>query len=174
MKCEMCHKSEATVAYTHIVENEKKTVNLCSSCTPQQKVQVAAKAQAEAGPPGMVKKVKAELKQMPKTEGTTIAQCSGCGTTYDEFRKSGRFGCHQCYEAFGDHLERLMKRIHGAVVHQGKGQIEQRELVQPEEELKGLRQDLAAAVTDEAYEKAATLRDRILELEAEIGSEADE
>jgi len=172
MKCEMCQESEATVSYTHIVENEKKTVNLCSSCSPQQKGQGATKGQTETGSPA--KNVKAGLKQMPKAEGGVTAQCSGCGTTYDEFRKSGRFGCHLCYVAFEDHLERLMKRIHGAVVHQGKELIEQREAARPEEDLEGLQRDLAAAVADEAYEKAAALRDRILELEAEIGSAADE
>ena len=35
MKCEICHKNDATTAYTHIVDDTKKTLLLCASCVPQ-------------------------------------------------------------------------------------------------------------------------------------------
>lgn len=164
MKCEVCHQREATIAYTHVVENEKKTLQLCSACVSQQKARENAQKAPAAGGPAAAKKVKAELKQLGG-EGEANAQCARCGMTYEEFKKAGRFGCHACYEAFADQLERLMKRIHGTAGHQGKGLVERREPFHPEEELEKLRQELRTAVAAEAYEKAAGLRDRIRELE---------
>lgn len=172
MKCEICHQREATVAYTHIVDNDKKTAFLCSVCTPQQKSAVGKEASATADTPVMVKKVKSELKDLDQEEGAATALCPHCGMSYEEFRKGGRFGCHACYEAFDGQLEQLMKRIHGAVLHQGKGLVEQRQTVSTDEELKELRRELDSAVAAEAYEKAAELRDRIMELE--IGLSDDE
>jgi len=166
MKCEACHKREATVAYTHIAENEKKTVYLCGVCISQQKARADTKIQKTAEAPAMAKKVKAELKQLSK-EGEPAARCPECAMTYEEFRKLGRFGCHACYDAFGAQLEPLMKRIHGAVGHQGKGLVRREDRACPVEELKKLQRDLEAAVAAEAYEKAAELRDRIRTLAAE-------
>jgi protein arginine kinase activator len=166
MKCEVCHKREATVAYTHIVENEKKTVHLCGVCLSQQKVRAGTQSQKTAEAPVMVKKVKAELKQLPK-EGEAATQCPECGMTYEEFKKLGRFGCHACYEAFDAQLEQLMKRIHGTSSHHGKGLVKREERSCSEEELQKLQRDLEAAVAAEAYERAAELRDRIRALETE-------
>ena len=170
MKCEVCHQREATIAYTHVVESEKKTLHLCSACVSQQKARENAKEQQAAAGSAATKKVKAELNQLGG-EGEADVECIRCGMTYEEFRKAGRFGCHTCYEAFDAQLERLMKRIHGTVGHQGKGLVERREPFHPEEELEKLRQELRDAVAAEAYEKAAGLRDRIRELETVASGE---
>ena len=89
--------------------------------------------------------------------------------TYEEFRKVGRLGCSQCYEAFGTPLRRLLKRIHGSDTHVGRGPRSPRtagpagatgEGGQPRS-LEKLREALQAAVDTEEYERAAQLRDRI-------------
>ena len=174
MKCEICHQREASVAYTHIVDNDKKTAFLCSACSPQQKSTAGKEASATADTPVMAKKMKAELKKPDQTEGAATTLCPHCGMSYEEFRKGGRFGCQACYEAFDGQLERLMKRIHGAVRHQGKGLVTQRRAIPSDEELKELRRDLESAVAAEEYEKAAELRDRIMELETGLSDDEAE
>jgi len=176
MKCQACHKSEATVAYTHVVGDEKKTVYLCSVCTSQKKAAepIEAAAPPTGGDPVLVKKVKVELKHLAKTDGPSTVQCPKCGMNYEEFKKIGRLGCHVCYEAFDAQLERLLKRIHGAVQHRGKGLVEKRVALPPEQELEKLREELRTAVVTEAFEKAAELRDRIQELEAELDGDTPE
>ena len=164
MICESCRKHEATIRYTHIVENKKKTVNLCSFCAPKEEDYQATGAAATASG----KKVVAELSQLTAAEGAVAAQCTECGMTYETFKKAGRFGCQGCYNAFGEQLERLLKRIHGSARHCGKGRVKQRELLLPEEEIVQLRQALEAAVAEEDFERAAQLRDRIVQLEKEI------
>ena len=127
-------------------------------------------------------------------------ECSRCGMTYERFRKQGRFGCSDCYAAFSSELERLFKRIHGSRRHAGKAPPEQgvpRVEQAPGEQLPGaepsemapqpagavkptvlrgpavdeLRHELERAVTDEDYERAAELRDRIAQLEGEAGND---
>jgi protein arginine kinase activator len=161
MICESCHKYDATVIYTHIVENKIKTVNLCSSCAPKEGG-ILGKEVATAAPG---KKVVVELSQLAAAEGSSTAQCAECGMTYEEFKKAGRFGCQGCYSAFEEQMERLLKRIHGSARHCGKGKVKQRVLLLPEEEIAQLRQELEAAVAEEAFERAAQLRDRIVQLE---------
>ena len=47
MKCEACAKREATVAYTHIVADAKKTIFLCPVCAAEKNIEPAARAQIE-------------------------------------------------------------------------------------------------------------------------------
>ena len=172
MKCQVCHQREATVAYTQIVENEKRTVFLCGICVSQHKnVMPHTPAGAAAGPVAVGKKAEVAFESPGPVEGTSVLRCPQCGTTYETFRKRGLFGCHACYEAFDQRLERLMKRIHGAVRHCGKGLVERREIALPEEELNRLRRELEGAVAAEAYERAAELRDRIREIEKSLCAE---
>lgn len=148
MKCESCNQREASVICVQIVEDDKKILNLCGVCM--------AKFQEKAVPA-------ADKKSTPPT--APQLRCAQCGMSYEEFKKIGRLGCGACYTAFSAPLERLLKRIHGAAQHRGKGLVEARVLPLPEEELAQLRQQLEAAVTAEAYEEAAQLRDRIALLE---------
>jgi protein arginine kinase activator len=184
MKCEICHKRDATTAYTHIVDDIKKTLLLCADCIPEEKVDskqgmsadsVAAGEQVEQEVPTLIKKVKVEFSAAPPAEGLVAGECAGCGMTYEQFKKAGRLGCHRCYEAFGSQLERLLKRIHGADKHCGKGRIELRELLLSEDDLKQLEQELKEAVQREDFERAAQVRDQIrsMELDMDAGGPAN-
>ena len=159
MKCEACHKHEASVAYTHIVENQKQTLHLCRDCNAAQQGNAAPLPPPTAAPAAV------QTGDSSRRDEPAVTRCDHCGMTYDDFRKGGRFGCPGCYEAFDHQLERLMKRIHGATRHQGKGLPQPRLTVPATEELAQLRQDLESAVAAEAYERAATVRDRIRAIE---------
>ena len=180
MKCETCAKREATVAYTHIVDDVKKTLFLCSVCAGDKAGDTSARPPSQAQDvPELVKETKLELSNIEGSEEVGDLTCSACGTGYEEFKKAGRLGCSQCYRAFAPQLERLLKRIHGASQHLGKGPIvAQPEGVEPltrdsqppsADQLNQLRDELAKAVSEEAFEEAAQLRDRIRELEDEQG-----
>ena len=166
MICESCRQREATVALTHIVEDGKNTLNLCAACAGTEGTKGAPK-------PPPAKKAEVELNQVAPTEGAPEATCDACGLTYQAFRKAGRFGCPSCYEALGPPLERLLKRIHGSLQHVGKGTVhDNKPAALPEEDLGRLRQELQAAVADDAFERAAEIRDRIIELEKQTGADA--
>jgi len=196
MICESCHQEEATVLLTKISADQKQALHLCPTCAAQ--VAKSNKGEpASAGPekaphvegeatepktdkPSAAKAPNAVTGHLPNTGKASDKTCSQCGMTYRQFRKHGRFGCEACYQAFGDELRRLMKRIHGAQTHVGKRpqaapvapsdssfQIAtEAPLSTATDDLEQLRADLEKAVQAEAYEQAAALRDRIGQLEA--------
>lgn len=167
MKCGVCAKREAVVAYTHIVEDAKQTLFLCGECASKKNIKVrVGPAVSVKEVPVLVKEVKIELAKLAGAEGDGGVRCPTCEMAYEEFKKIGRLGCPDCYDAFAPQLERLLKRIHGDDEHRGKGPMEAAQRVEADDEqLEGLREELAQAVAEEAFEKAAQLRDRIRVLE---------
>lgn len=95
------------------------------------------------------------------------ARCPGCGLTYRELRKNGRLGCAKCYQAFNSYLEPMLNQIHGTVRHTGKVLEKSPVHRKLNRKLKDLQLQLKQAVKDEAYEKAAAIRDEIQKLSKE-------
>jgi protein arginine kinase activator len=94
-------------------------------------------------------------------------ECPVCGIKFVEFRNSGRLGCPNDYDEFRDELTPLLENIHGETRHCGKTPRRLPQNKQTQSELLQLRKQLQQAVTREAYEEAAGLRDRIRKLEEE-------
>jgi protein arginine kinase activator len=168
MRCEQCEKQEATVEFTHIVESEKRTSRLCSTCAS--KIQgVENEIPVENAQP---KKVSA--KSPTPEDLSTVASCPSCGASYDDFKKSGRLSCPECYIAFQTQVDRLLHRLHGAVQHCGKSKVLPKDPSDPSDELETLKVELDAAIAEEAFERAAQLRDRIKQVENELEDGADQ
>ncbi|MCS6864816.1 MAG: UvrB/UvrC motif-containing protein [Gemmataceae bacterium] len=157
MKCQRCPK-QATLHITEVLgEDRYEEVHLCEECAKKyllepQKKSTAAKPpiaddseDAEAAPTGPV--------------------CDLCGISYIEFRNHGRFGCANDYEAFKAELLPLLESIHGDVRHLGKTPRRMPRSQGAQVELVTLRRRLQQLVTEENYEEAARVRDRIKELE---------
>jgi len=102
-----------------------------------------------------------------QSESVPDLSCAGCGLTFAEFRKSGLFGCDKCHEAFGVHIKKLLKQIHGQNTHEGKEPLELSGEVEVKKKIKRLRSKLDRYVKSEEYEKAAEIRDRLIDLERE-------
>jgi protein arginine kinase activator len=91
--------------------------------------------------------------------------CEACGISYVDFRNHGRFGCAHDYDAFKAELLPLLDSIHGDVKHLGKTPRRLPRTQSAQVELTTLRRRLQQLVTEENYEEAARVRDRIKELE---------
>jgi len=161
MLCEICGVNEATVEFTEIVDDEVTQLHLCESCAREKGVEMEKHfgiADLLAGLTDV------GLEFEPKE---VEVKCSGCGMTYDDFRKTGRLGCGECYSTFKRSLLPLLKRIHGSTRHLGKSTIKLEKAVgvTKRSELQELRQKLQRAIEMEEFEEAAKLRDRIRELE---------
>ncbi|MBT7598372.1 MAG: hypothetical protein HN559_25935 [Gemmatimonadetes bacterium] len=180
MQCESCKEREATIEFTTVAGDEKKTSNLCPACaaaiSQQQAADEVEKAEPAVKPtPVKKKKVNVVVGHLSKSEAKATA-CPECGMTYDEFRKVGRLGCSTCYKAFAKPLKRLLKRIHGADQHVGRvpGQAATATEDEVDTEVSAvetLRADLVQAVQDEEYERAAKLRDEIARMQPEEASD---
>ena len=113
------------------------------------------------------------LKTHANVSDAPAARCQDCGMTWQEFKDTGLLGCPKDYELFLNQLSGVIERAqNGATHHTGKSC---QETVKPKKddavrlrqaELNRLRKELARAVEDESYERAAQLRDQIRTLES--------
>jgi len=96
----------------------------------------------------------------------TSQTCPTCGFSLRDWKRTGRFGCSDCYEAFAEKIEPALKRLHTDSVHRGK--IPRRAYSQSlvENRIKDLQRQLDDAVKEERFEDAAATRDLMTELES--------
>ncbi len=159
MLCDMCGKAEATVHLTEIVDHKVVELHLCEACAQEK----AAQMQIPTAFPMFLGGIAPDKSKAKDSEPLT---CPNCGLTYKEFRKIGRLGCSQCYNAFKQNLRPLLRNIHGSANHVGKRPKRVSEEMSKELELAELRQALKDAIAKEEFEEAAKLRDKIRQIEA--------
>jgi protein arginine kinase activator len=163
MVCDNCGSTDAVVHLTQIVNNQMSTHRLCEKC--------AAEKGLESTPEPAAFPLTDLLAQMskdpaPESEPAASQQCSFCGLTFRDFRETGRLGCPHCYETYGPHLQRLLRRVHGGTQHVGKVYLPpDPSASELERRLEALRRKLNRAVEAEDFERAAELRDEIRSLE---------
>ena len=107
----------------------------------------------------------ADLGATTEPELLQTVKCPSCGFTYQDFKKVGRFGCGDCYEAFKKQLGPLLKRIHGADRHTGKIPLMVGKTVKDTRNLQDLKARMEKAIQAEDFEEAARLRDKVREME---------
>lgn len=160
LKCDLCSKP-ATVHLTQIVNNKVHKVDLCEAC---------AQAKGVTDPSGFSLAdllLKASLNPEPTTEAGL--RCEQCGYTPEQFKKTGRFGCPQCYETFTDLLAPMLGGMHKGITHTGK--VPERALQRKVlfDRLNQLEGDLKTAIKAERYEDAARYRDEIMQVREAAG-----
>lgn len=164
MLCQSCSKRPAKIHLTKIINDEKKEIHLCEVCA-QENTQIGYDY------PFTLNNFLSSLFDIgfPLKDSQIgqlgIYKCRGCGLTFEEFKKSGKFGCADCYSAFNDKLLPILKRLHGNVHHSGKLPQRVGGALKIKKEVERLKSQLNKAIKEEQYEKAAQLRDRIKELE---------
>jgi len=155
---------EANVHYTQIINGNKTELYLCSQCA-EENSQITFSPQINLGKllwgfPGFGSNTGfKEFGHHP------VTRCDVCGMSFDDFRKSGKLGCANCYRVFRDNLSPILRRLHGNTEHTGKIPAKVSDTVKYTEEIERLKAELSAAVESEQYERAAELRDRIRKLE---------
>jgi protein arginine kinase activator len=154
---------------TDVSNNSKKEVHLCEECAQTQGVTVKSymyksPASSQATAAQQILSGVAEV-----ATGSEGEKCPQCGITYRQFRSSGKFGCPNDYVVFKPKLDDLLEKIHGRNQHIGKVPSRASAQIAREKELRSLKDELDRAVKEEAYERAADLRDRIHRLEGRRG-----
>ena len=164
MLCDECQKNLATVHLTKIVNDSMSKMHLCEDCAGRLSVTVA-------GNPLMTfPQILAGLFDLesaspaPPLDGELL-QCPRCGSSFNDLRETGKLGCAGCYEAFEEHIDLVLRRIHGSSEHRGKVPAGAASMVKVKVELRELRGQLQELVSAEKFEEAAQTRDRIRKLE---------
>lgn len=162
MQCDVCGEKDATVFLTQIVEGKMQKVNLCESC---------AKAKGVNDPTGFaLTDLLLGLPSEKMERSVGVLKCPICGFTQADFKKTGRLGCSECYTTFAQGLTSMLANMHKGTTHVGKAPGNRARLRELNAKMKTLQASLDEAVASEQYEKAATLRDEIRQLETELTS----
>ncbi len=93
-----------------------------------------------------------------------VKTCPKCGRSYQNFRKSGRLGCSECYETFLSPISVTLKQIHGTTAHTGKIPSHCADELKRKKRYEQLKKDLSKAVSQEDYETAAKLHKELKSL----------
>jgi protein arginine kinase activator len=102
-------------------------------------------------------------------EERILSKCPNCGLTYEEFGRTGRLGCSECYEAFSKFLLPLIKRVQHATQHVGKRPSRlAAPVARVQQDLRELQNRLTKVIREEDFEEAARLRDQIKQLEEKL------
>jgi protein arginine kinase activator len=156
MNCQRCPK-QATLHITEVLgEDRFEEVHLCEAC---------AKKYLYEPHPSKPAKASSSTVGEAAEDSPSGTRCPACGLTFVEFRNHGRFGCAHDYEAFQAELLPLLESVHGDSRHAGKTPRRAPRTQTAQAELAQLRHRLQLLVSEENYEEAARVRDRIKELE---------
>ncbi|HBT64302.1 MAG TPA: hypothetical protein DEB10_06550 [Ruminococcaceae bacterium] len=167
MLCQNCEKRTATTFIKKTINGKTTQWHLCAECAAKQ------------GFDSMFNGVGFDLGDFwgslfaePSARSITDAvRCKGCGHSFREIAESGKAGCPTCYTTFYDRLLPSIQRIHGKTGHTGKVPNSGGIQLKNERELDRLRKELTDCIAAQQYEKCASLRDRIHEIEKEENPE---
>lgn len=160
MLCDVCGKNEAMVHLTEIINDKVTKLHLCEECAKDK----GAEMEEHFGLSDLLAGL-ADLGTDIEPDMMGTIKCGSCGFTYTNFKKAGRLGCGDCYDAFKNQLSPLLKRIHGADRHVGKVPLRAGKTVKDTRTLQELRVKMEKAIQSEEFEEAAKLRDKMRELE---------
>ncbi|MEA4973941.1 MAG: UvrB/UvrC motif-containing protein [Candidatus Metalachnospira sp.] len=166
MLCEKCHKREATVHTVQVINGEKIEHYYCEECAKLYDFENPISFQ-DIFQSLLNYGLGSKQEEHSNTYRSSTVKCPNCGMTYEELRRSGKFGCSSCYAAFEPYITGSLKSIHGDNTHKGKAPKRNGGPLIKKHELDELRRKLAEAIANEEYEEAAVLRDRIKSLEGD-------
>jgi protein arginine kinase activator len=158
--CENC-KEPATIHLTQIINGVVHKIDLCAKCPNAKNIDDPTGFSLADQLLGL-----GAAEEM-KANGDELA-CPKCGFTQNDFKKSGRLGCPVCYETFRQGLEPLLRNMHRGTSHKGKIPARHQDAKELRNRLDSLESELKKAIDKEDYEGAASLRDRIRELEIKL------
>ena len=164
MKCEICGLKDAVIHIRQIQKDLVHELHICEECAQEK---------------GLIREEDSELPIANLLSGllegkdvTGAAEvkdvCPKCGLKVSEFRKQGKLGCPECFQAFEKDVRAIVSQMAARPRHTVKLPrtlvVEHAAAVESD----GLREELREAVEQEDYELAAQLRDRLREMESDV------
>lgn len=160
-KCDKCDKPDA-VHLTEITDGNKVEKHLCEDCAVSEGIAMKANVPISQLLEDFV------LQSAPSETGQPHEdlQCDVCGLSFAQFRQEHLLGCPHDYDVFEQALQPVLEHAHeGASRHVGKVPGRAPAAQRKQNAILRLRAELRGAVAAEDYEQAASLRDRIKEME---------
>jgi len=170
MLCEKCKTKPANVHIEKNVNGNKTFLNLCQDCSGS----IGAVASLDALFGGQIAHKLTPFVSMKSSVSPGRQQemqhnyepCVTCGMSYPVFKSTGRFGCENCYRAFSEEFNAIIKRVQASNKHEGKHPKKHSLDIMQTKDVAQLRALMSEAIQNENFEEAARLRDEIRKLEA--------
>lgn len=94
--------------------------------------------------------------------------CPKCGMTAEEYRRTGLWGCAECYRVFREEICASLRKLQGKVRHTGKAPAQSTEknyarLLRR----RRLKEELETAIREERYDDAERLQEELRALRGE-------
>ncbi len=163
MLCEKCGKVGATTHIRSVINGVVHEKHLCSNCAVSEGYNDAKGNNLSQILSSMFDDTLSSSSKMQ------LKRCNCCGSTFADISESGKCGCPECYTVFYEQLLPYLKRVHGSTKHMGKTpncpSVAERK--DKKETVAELRTLLNRLVSEEKYEEAAVLRDKIKKLEGD-------
>lgn len=183
MLCQICKKNPAAVHLQEIKNGKRSVLHLCLECAGKR-----ALPQGELfdglNIADLLKTFEAEInrKSVPEEETPEkqLPPCPVCMWRLEDLRKTGFFGCPECYTHFKDLAAERLLELNNATIHTGRIPACSGDLFYTEDtgefgslakeqagrealarEIEELQQDIDGSIRREEYELAAQLRDRL-------------
>lgn len=169
MLCQHCNQNEATTHIKKNINGKREEMHLCSDCARELGVMEEFRVPSVTdffGESFLGNFLGAGVAAMNSLAG--VERCSTCGSSFNDIVKGGHIGCSDCYDKFADRLEPSIRKIHGKTKHIGKfisydesNEPEKTESKKATDELEQLKEQLQKAISEQRFEDAAVLRDKI-------------
>ena len=160
MLCEKCGKNNATTHIRTVVNGVVREANLCGYCA-------AEEGYTSVGHNSLASMLASMLGEVSSSQiASKTVKCPVCGASFSDIASTGKVGCAECYKTFNRELLPYLKRVHGSTKHSGK--IPNRAPLTVKSNLEtidSLKLELNRLVSEERYEEAAVVRDKIRNLE---------
>lgn len=157
MLCEHCGQKPATVHLTQVIDGDVTKLHLCEACAKKGGYDLAANLSMT----DFLLGIDGEAALTTKPVAEIQRSCPTCHMRRSDFKKSGQFGCPDCYETFKEEMTPLLRAMHRGDRHVGKIPSRMGVKVQATADLAALERELQEAIAAERFEEAARIRDDI-------------
>ena len=170
MFCDDCKKNPATVHINTIHNGIHTEKNLCQECA------------MKSGFMSFLPFSFGDLVPHAVLSEQDQIRCESCGMTLSEFKREGLVGCQECYRTLRVGTEPILRRVQKGLLHTGRrpvghdagklpSPITEAKTATPEDPktraVAELQRKMDAAVKEENFELAASLRDEMRGLQAQ-------
>ena len=163
MKCQLCGKNDASICMVKMVGNNKESMYICSECAKGMEHNLFEDVSNLFGPVfGNFFEGSMPLGSMGNLGLEEPTVCPTCGQTEGQWKESNKMGCRDCYQSFS---------LPASEQHIGKIPKENEQTLYVLNLINEKEGELQKLLADEAYEKAAVLRDEIKQLKEEMKDE---
>lgn len=166
--CEECGEAPAVIHLLRVENDSVTHIRLCQGCAENLAGRTEGMALVLAVPSGIGHSGTARADSGPgnrRVERPETQVCTVCGTTLSDLNESGMVGCSVCYQVFTEHLRKLVQGDAELPVHLGKVPRSGSETDILRHEVMRLERMLRELVDHERFEEAASVRDRLAELD---------